>query len=339
MKNTKRIIRDVFIFIILIVITFVIVFKNYNFKETFNLIGNANMLYVLLAVLCMLFYYIAEGLNNMWILGGLGKKIDIINSIKYPVIGFFFSGITPAAGGGQPAQIYFMSKDGIPSSYATLSLLVQLITFHAITLLLGLLGFICNYKLLSNGMIILFSVGVILKGVTLVCMYICFRNRYAAKKITKFVFNILRKLKVKGLDETEKQLNLVIEDYNNGAKYIRTHKKIFIKSICIIFLQVIVYYTLPYFIYRAFGLNTYNWIEILTIQSILYVSVASIPLPGSVGVSEGAFLSIYEYIFGAELLASAMVVSRGISFYLFILVGAITTIINVLFKMNKKKTS
>ena len=337
MNSVKRVVRDVFVFIILIVITFVLIFKNYNIKQTLDMILNANIFYIILAVLCMLFYFFAEGLNNKWILEGLGQKIGMLQSIKYPVIGFFFSGITPAAGGGQPMQVYFMNKDGISSSHATLSLLVQLITFHAITLAFGIFGAIFNFRLLSSGMIILFIIGLILKASVLTGMYICFRNRYAGKKIANFVFKILKFFKVKNLNKKQENIVKVLEDYNNGAWYIRKHKKIYIKSICIIFLQIVVYYSLTYFIYRAFGLNDYNWIDIISIQAILYVSVASIPLPGSVGVSEGAFLSIYEYIFGAEILASAMLVSRGISFYLFIIVGALMTIINMMMLNLKEK--
>ncbi len=337
MKNRKVIIRNILLLIILIVVTFTVVFKNYDIKNTFNMILNADIFYLVLAVLCMCLFFVAEGINNKWILEGLGKKISLVQSIKYPVIGFFFSGITPAAGGGQPMQVYFMNKDGIPSSYGTLSLLVQLITFHAVTLLLGIFSFIFNYHLLSKGMIILFIVGVTLKTIVLVLMYVCFRNRYAGNKIANFVFGILNKFKLSNLDEKRKEIDLVIEDYNNGAKYIRKHKKIFIKSVCIIFLQILVYFTLSYFVYRSFGLNNNTWLEIVTIQAILYVAVASIPLPGAVGVSEGAFLSIYEYIYGGELLASAMVLNRGISFYLFMLVAAITTIVNVIRTSKNKR--
>jgi uncharacterized protein (TIRG00374 family) len=162
MKNRKVIIRNILLLIILIVVTFTIVFKNYNINNTFNMILNADIFYLVLAVLCMCLFFVAEGINNKWILEGLGKKISLVQSIKYPVIGFFFSGITPAAGGGQPMQVYFMNRDGIPSSFGTLSLLVQLITFHAVTLAIGIFGAIFNFKLLSSGIVVLSIVGVVL---------------------------------------------------------------------------------------------------------------------------------------------------------------------------------
>ena len=339
MKNAKTIIRNILLFIIMIVITFVIVFKNYNIKDTFTMISNANILFIILAILCMVVYFICEGLNNKWILEGLGKKIGVLQSTKYSIIGFFFSGITPAAGGGQPMQVYFMNRDNIPSSYATLSLLVQLITFHTVTLVFGIFGFLFNYHLLSSGVIILFGVGFFLKLVVLVLMIICFRNRYVSKKLINFALKVLKKFKVKDIEEKEKNLISIQEDYNNGAKYIRKHKKIFGKSVCIIILQVVFYYTIPYLIYKSFGLNVYNWVEMLTLQAILYVSVASIPLPGSVGVSEGTFLSIYEYIYGTSVLASGMILNRTVSFYLFVLIGAGVTVYNFLKKSKKQKVS
>ena len=70
MSSTKSMIRNILIFIVLIVVTFYIVFRNYNIKATFDMILNANIFYIVLALFCMFFYFIAEGLNNKWILEG-----------------------------------------------------------------------------------------------------------------------------------------------------------------------------------------------------------------------------------------------------------------------------
>ena len=113
MNNVKSIIKNLLVFVILIAVTFLIIFKSYDFKETINIVLTANYKYVILAVLCMISYFVFEGINNKMILSSLGKKIKLISSVKYSIIGFFFFGITPAATGGQPMQIYYMNKDGI----------------------------------------------------------------------------------------------------------------------------------------------------------------------------------------------------------------------------------
>lgn len=54
------------------------------------------------------------------------------------LIGFFYSCITPSASGGQPAQIYYMSKDGLDVSVSTLVLMIVTITYKAVLVLVGL---------------------------------------------------------------------------------------------------------------------------------------------------------------------------------------------------------
>ena len=143
-ENIKSTIRNIILFVVLIAITFFIIFKNYDIKQTIDMIGNANGLYVILAIISMSLYFLFESINNKCILNNLNRKISIFKALKFSIIGFFFSGITPASGGGQPMEVYYMSKDGIPSSYGTLSLLVQMIAFHTVTVLFAIIGAIIS---------------------------------------------------------------------------------------------------------------------------------------------------------------------------------------------------
>lgn len=338
MNNVKSIIKNLLVFVILIAVTFLIIFKSYDFKETINIVLTANYKYVILAVLCMISYFVFEGINNKMILSSLGKKIKLISSVKYSIIGFFFSGITPAATGGQPMQIYYMNKDGISVENATLSLMVQLASFQIITIGLGIVGAIVNTELFTDGFIWLFLIGTFIKMIGLSIMIIGLFYSKFSKKLVNIIIKILEKFKYDKLEEKKKQFNNMIDNYNKDAKYIKENKEIIFKSLCIVFLQFIVYYTISYFIYRSFGLNSFSWIKLIMMQALLFVSVSSLPLPGSVGVSEGGFLRIYSIIYGSAVLGSAMILNRVINFYLFMLVAAIVIIITNIINSNRKKT-
>ena len=97
---------------------------------------NANKIYVLLAVIAMLLDFTFESLNIKLILSSLGNKVSLFKTLKYTLIGFFFSGITPASSGGQPMEIYYMNKEDIPINNATLVLLVEVCSFHIVTIML-----------------------------------------------------------------------------------------------------------------------------------------------------------------------------------------------------------
>lgn len=56
----------------------------------------------------------------------------------------------------------------------------------------------------------------------------------------------------------------------------------------------------------------------------------------AVGASEAGFLGIYQFLFPESYLNSAMLLSRGVSFYLFVLITGIVVIINN-YKIMKNK--
>lgn len=66
----------------------------------------------------------------------------------------------------------------------------------------------------------------------------------------------------------------------------------------------------------------------MSLQSILYVAVSSLPFPGAVGVSESAFMLLFKMMYSDKILPSAMILSRFVSFYLCVLItGSVLAII------------
>ena len=132
------------------------------------------------------------------------------------------------------------------------------------------------------------------------------------------------KNKGKYTEKLEKEL----ESYQTSAKYIKEHKILMLKTVITTVIQMIAYYSVPYWIYLAFGLTEYNIFEILTLQAVLYATVSGIPSPGAVGVSEGGFLGIFRNVFPETIISSAMLLTRGANFYLFIIISAIIVMIS-----------
>ena len=139
------------------------------------------------------------------------------------------------------------------------------------------------------------------------------------------------------MEEVTESVNNALNDYHESSKFIKKHQGILIKSILIVFIQVIFYYSVTYFVYRSFGLNNHSYLTIISLQALLFVSVASIPLPGAVGISETAFLKLYITIFGAANLASATILTRGVNFYLYMIISFVVVLIHVINISKKKK--
>ena len=75
-------------------------------------------------------------------------------------------------------------------------------------------------------------------------------------------------------------------------------------------------------------MSEYNIFGVTTMQAALYGTVSGIPSPGAVGVSEGGYMAIFGKIYPEIVLSSAMLLTRVINFYLFMILSAFVVIIN-----------
>lgn len=325
MGDKKKFIRNILFFIFIIVITFTVIFKNSNFNQIISTIFSVNYKFIILAVISMFMYFFFEALNIRYILNSLNIKISVLSAMRYTLVGFFGSGITPGGGGGQPVEIYYMKKDGIRVSASMITLMIELLSFHLITIFFGLVGLFFNRTMLVKGSIYIFIIGLIVKLVVLIIMLIGLFSRKLSKKIVSFVLLILSKIKYFNTENIALSINNWVDDYNKGALYVKKHKNVFMASVLYTLFQVFMHYSVTFFVYKSLGFSSYSYLQIVLVQAILYVSTASIPLPGAVGISETAFLMIYSTIFG-NTLTSAMILQRFITFYLFIIISLIVVI-------------
>ena len=73
----------------------------------------------------MMFIFVAcEAMNTFSIMKALKQKVSYLKCLGFAFVGFYFSSITPSSSGGQPAQMFYMSKAKINLSYSSLNLLI-----------------------------------------------------------------------------------------------------------------------------------------------------------------------------------------------------------------------
>ena len=232
-------------------------------------------------------------------------------------------------------QIYYMHKNGISIANSTLSLLINLCSFQIITISFAMISLIFNYKYLTTGLVWLFVIGVTLNSIALSLLLIGIFSKKLSACLVKISVKILSFFKIKNIEEKQEKLEKELFKYQGSAAYIKQNIEVMLKTILTTFVQILFYYSIPFWIYSSFGFSEYNIIQIISLQAILYATVSGIPLPGAVGVSEGGFLGIFKNVFTTSTLNSAMILNRGVSFYLFVLISAILVISQALVA-NKK---
>lgn len=337
----KKILINGSLFIVLILLMIYIFLRKNNIYEIVNIILSIDKKYTLIGIFCMFIFIFCEALNIRRSLKIFGYEINNLSCLKYALVGFFFSSITPSATGGQPMQVYYMYKDKISMGHSTIALLMNLASYQFITVALAIIGFIFQHSLISKNLgsvKYLILVGVITNTLGLIIILIGIFSRNLMAKIVDTVVLVLIKFNYKKVGKVKKYLLNNLKEYKESAIYFKKNKLIVIKILITSLIQMIALNSIPFWIYKSFGLNGYSIINVISIQAVLFITVSALPLPGSVGVSESGFMIMYKTLFPTQLLSSAMLLSRGISFYLCLLIsGSILTMIYLLsmIKVNK----
>ncbi|MFD3155701.1 YbhN family protein [Haloimpatiens sp. FM7330] len=337
-KGNRKYIWNLIIMFILMLGTFYLLLKGNDIRLFIKTIKSINPIYVTLGFIMMFVFVLCESINIRILLNSLGNKISFWRGLKYSFVGFYFSSITPSASGGQPMQVYYMKKDKINISVSSLILLIVVAIYQIVMVIyVGILYF-CKFSFLSDKIgnmkpfiIYGFTINSILVCIMLI---IIFSNKLAEIIVNLFLKIGIKLRIVKNKKKYEEKINSHIKEYRDGAKHIKNNPIILIKICAITIIQLTALFIIPYFIYKAFGLNEYGVIDVMTIQGVLTIAVSSLPLPGAVGASESGFVTMFKILFSSKLVLPAMLVSRMVSFYLFLAISGVI-VIGLQFKMNR----
>lgn len=326
MKNKKRMLFNILFFTGLILITYYIIFKDYSMKDIFNRILALNYNYLFIAFLFMFLYFAVEAVNIKFILNSFKESISFFKTLIYTFICFLFSAITPGGSGGQPVTIYYLSKENIKVSHSALAYLIMLFGYNVSCFILGLsFGFIYR-EIFDAKLLTLFIVGTLFLLVPISITVIGLFCKKLTNKLVNFIIKVLTKFKSKKVEHVRNKINEELKVFNTSSTYIKNHKKEFAKSIGMSLIQVICSYCIPFFVYKSFDLDLYTITFVFGLQAILHNCCASIPLPGAVGITETAYLMIFSIIYPVKSIHSSLIVTRFITFYIFVIISLITFI-------------
>ncbi len=315
----------------LIIITSYFIFKDQPLATLIQTLKEVNPLYILLG-LCMMFVFVGcEAMNTFSIMRALGQKVSYFKCLGFAFVGFYFSSITPSSSGGQPAQMFYMNKAKINLSYSSLNLLIITVVYQIVMMLYGGVMFLLNHEFIMTNLhgikyFLIFSVTVNIL-LTIGILLAMFSKKFVYQLIhhvTKWLALIRI---IKDVDKTRTKLQSLVKEYTKGAEYIKTQPLLLLQIVSTTTLQLTSTYLIPYFVYKAFHLNDYTLLQIISLQSLVSLAVSSIPLPGSVGASENAFMSAFKLFFASNLIIPAMLLCRGISFYAFLIISGVISMI------------
>ena len=326
MTSKKKKIANTAFLLLVFALTLYSVFKGEDFRAVMRAILKVNPWYILPGGLGVIIFIWGESIIIWYMFRTLKIHEKRWTCFLYSCVGFFFSAITPSASGGQPMQIYYMRKNKIPIPVSTLVLMIVTITYKSVLVVIGLFvaffqrGFVHRYL---EGILPVFYLGVALNVGCCIAMSVLAFHPALAKWIMMKCPKLLERLRIlKYKPERTRRLSASMDQYNATAVYLRTHGKVIINVLAITFLQRFALFFVTWFVYKAFGLHGAHMYDVVMLQAVVSVSVDMLPLPGGMGISENLFLIIFRGVFTAGLLLPGMVLSRGIAYYIQLLLCA-----------------
>ncbi len=338
--KTSKILKRVFefaFFIAVMLLSFYTIFKGQDLAKIWTEIKTMSVPYLLLSIFMSLSYVCLEGVMICYLLHSIDKKSKILNCLKYSFVGFFYSAITPSASGGQPMQLYYMAKDGHQFNKSFVVLMVVATMNKIVLVLVGLFLLIfkrpelMNFLNMTGSMLNIkfgtwFYIGLFIDfcWVLILVALMCFSDKI--RKFCIWIVHLIFKRHPAKLQKSEISVNDFFSGYRDSIAFItKNTKKIFVTTVLSI-IQRLCPILITLFVYRGLGIKAVPATDILMLQASIYVTVDMLPIPGAQGITEIMYLNIFQSLIGQTKIMSSMYVTRGVNFYLLLVIAAITSI-------------
>ena len=337
-------------------------------KDDFdNIVTNfqtMNVPYFIYGCLCFLGCFLINSLILFLFARRYRKKYYFHQAMANDCIGNFFNCITPSASGGQLMQAYTYKKQGISLSNGTSCLVMNFIVYQLVMIVFASISvFVKSADLFTDGkyaigfsdtvslpfwvvMILGYGLQFLVIGlILLMSTWRGFHNFILNKGV-----NLLAKMKiVKNPDETRRSFAVAIDSFKVELKNLLINPRFLILIVVLHSACFLCRYSIPYFINNAvLGQNVidgvivsetgvmynYSWWDTFCFASIHKMATELIPIPGSAGISEAFYYTVFNAAYtGGEnndaiikgYTLTSQLLWRVITFYVPLVVSALVT--------------
>ena len=269
-------------------------------------------------------------------------------AIKTSFLGKFYDGITPFSTGGQPMQIYYMTTKGVSGADSSAIVLIRYFgsifgftALGAIFMILGVsLGYIDNVEVGKTLLMVCGWVGLSVNLILPVFIAFFVFMPKLAHKLTGWFIGLGAKLRiVKHKYRVMKKALKVVDDFTKSFKIIVKRPVLLILFLVCCFAENFLTFSVPYFVMNALSCELDGmFFMIMSLNVFATFGVSFIPTPGNSGVVEGMGVLAFNVAAGAAL-AWSVFFWRFSVYYIYIFIGIIMTVVDLIIKNIRSKKS
>ena len=344
----KRIAKILFTALFVAIIVAIIVFTAVNdfssedvsFDKVGEMIGE-NWYYLLVLLGLFAATILAETFKFFIMIRKTTHRYMFGTAFKCASLGKFYDFVTPFGTGGQPFQIYYLSKSGVPSGPAGAIPIGSMFLIQLSFFVCAIVSFIVgvNPQIVPVYIQILAYFGSVCYIIVSLFLVVFSFIPKAGYKVIRWGVKVLTKLRIcKSPEKWIAKGNRAIDNNKTNMGILLQSKRVLIVGTLLSFVFNIALCSMPYFTLLLFpsALEAAGWtpswslwFEVLRITFFIYCAVTIIPTPGNSGAADGTFYGLFRSVLATIAGASftCMMVWRIFSFYSFVLLGVIVTIV------------
>ena len=305
--------------------------KHFSLADLARWLGNADPVFMALAVLCMFGFVFFEGCALAGACRTLEYPAPLASGCSWAAADIYFSAITPSASGGQPACALLMARRGIPPIVATAVLLLTLAMYALSILTIGVLCALAwpwVFGIFGPGSRVLIVVGFLAQILLATLLFLMLRSEQLLEKLLRGTLRLLIRLGLirRGEEKMEK-LTATMEEYRRCAALLSGHRGLLLRSFAFNLLQRASLIAVTMFTFLAMGGPPRLSGAVFAMESCVVIGSNCVPVPGAMGVADYLLLDGFEAFLPPDMAVSLELVSRSVSFYCCVLLCGLVALI------------
>lgn len=320
----KRNLTPLYLLINVGILIAVIIF-NPEIKNIDQVLRKMDYQWIVISVGFMVIFWLLDTIITRRIMKlTLGSNMEFLDIFTINLIGRYYASLVPL-GGGQAAQIVYLSKRGIPPGKSSSILMMKFWVYQTALAVYAILMFMLKGGMIKEYRPYMFGAGIFGFLVNIVGPLILYILSSKEGLINSIVEKTIDFFRSRGREEKKvrvaERATEFAEDYSKAVELINENMRGLRAPLVLSLIQVGVFYALPYLIYRGCGLSEAGVVDIMLTNVFLHFAVCFVPTPGAAGATEGGFFSLFSLYFPKDSILIAMLFWRFISFYLTLVVG------------------
>ncbi len=309
-----------------------------------------NWLWLLFCVLLFFALFIADAFAVYTLIFCKTKRSRPFLSYKSHAMCRFYDSITPLSTGGQPFQVYYLSKRGVSAGTATSVPIAKYLYAQFFNVIFMALVLILqhNYIItLSPFMLTLCYIGFAIMVVMFGSIMFLSFSKKVAPACTIGILKLLHKMKiVKDYRKSFVKVMRTVREYIVTMRQFIKNGWVSLGMLISRGLTFLFSYSIPFFVYAVFmPLEAGTWfniyVQLFTIAVVTDLACSFMPLPGGTGMAEISFAVLFSSFFvvgGSEALVPwALLLWRILTYYGILLQGILIMFYDYLIGNRKVK--